>query len=612
MAILLKHGGKSAAYKTLSAAKRALLALAEQTAVGERAEAELFFEAGRYTLDAPFTLSGKETSALASLDIILSGEGAEITDLLPVDVEPQKSKEIFTYQLKKEKKGGYPVFRELFLNGKRVPFAKSPTWNSIDVLTPEERSGEKEKRGFYAPINIAKRLVNAPIGKTELVIYLLWLYTTMHICSVDFTDTRVVNGETYVLLLPDKEEMASFCRTCAKHVNTGAGKLFLENAPAFLEKDTFAYDHGAGTLYLKPRAKDMASVKIERTALDRLFEIEGLENVTVRGLRFTGTTSPYHSRNMVYPHQAGGIVGLGSEDDKGFRLPEAAILARDVRGFTVDGCDFYGIGTNGVQVSDKSVRATVKNSVFDYVSMCAVTIGNCSWNWHLEKNRTFNARVENNYFRRIAYEYPACPCIYIGQVDGLRILKNTVDGCAYSAISAGWNWMPVEWEIGEKVNIRDAEIAYNRFHNFMDRLHDGGAIYVVGSNANRKTRSDFFNFMHHNYATLDEAGPAGDKYGYYLDGASSNWEMYDSVIVNCLTPVYSQPHPEALSFHNLIHRIYSTKPHALNIHAPARDVIIKDFFLEDGDEKNLLAKHPEAKEIKKNAGASPKIKPKRR
>ena len=191
-------------------------------------------------------------------------------------------------------------------------------------------------------------------------------------------------------------------------------------------------------------------------------------------------------------------------------------------------------------------------------------------------------------------------------------MHNTVDGCAYSAISAGWNWMPVDWEIGERINIRDAEIAYNKFHNFMDRLHDGGAIYVVGSNANRFSRSDRFNHMHHNYATLDESGPAGDKYGYYLDGASSNWEMYDSVIVNCLTPVYSQPHPQALSFHNLIHRIYSTKPHALNIHAPARDVVIKDFFLEDGDEKNLLAKHPEAKEIKKNAGASPKIKPKRR
>ena len=77
MSILLKHGGKTAAYKTLSAAKKGLLAVAEGVKAGERAEAELFFEAGRYTLDAPFTLSREETPALSSLCITLSGEDAD-------------------------------------------------------------------------------------------------------------------------------------------------------------------------------------------------------------------------------------------------------------------------------------------------------------------------------------------------------------------------------------------------------------------------------------------------------------------------------------------------------------------------------------------------------
>ncbi|MBE6567806.1 MAG: right-handed parallel beta-helix repeat-containing protein [Ruminococcaceae bacterium] len=612
MAILLKQGGKTTAYKTVAAAHKGLLKLADGLTAEKKEQAELFFEAGRYSLDTPFTLSTKEHPALASLDLTVTGEQAELSSLVPIQETPQKSKDIFTYQLKKEKKGGYPVFRELFVGGRSLPMSASPLWKSIDTLSPDERAGKTKREGFYAPIELARKLATAPLGGTELMVYILWIYAIFHVAEIDFDQKREVDGKTYVLIKPKREEMEQFCQICPRHVNIGASKLHFRNAPAFLTKGTFAYDHNSGVLSVKPKTGNLTGVPVERPTLDRLIEIEGMENVTVKGLRFTGTTSPYASKNMVYTHQAGGIAGLGLEGDKSMRLPEAAVLARDVRGFTVDSCLFEDIGTNGVQVSDKNVRVTVKNSVFDNISMCAVTVGNCSWNWQFERNRTYNARVENNYFRHIAYEHPACPCIYIGQVDGLKILRNAVDGCAYSAISAGWNWMPVEWEIGEKVNIRDAEIAYNRFHNFMDLLHDGGAIYVVGSNANRKTRSDFFNFMHHNYATLDEAGPVGDKYGYYLDGASSNWEMSDSVIVNCHTPIYSQPHPEALSFHNLIHRIYSTKPHAHNIHAPARDVIIKDFYLVEGDEAALFTAHPEAREIKKTAGASPKIKPTRR
>lgn len=612
MSILLKLNGKKTAYKTVDGARTALIKAASQAeAAGRRDTAELIFEKGRYTLSSPFCLSAKESPALLSLDITLSGEGAEIDSLVSVTAEPQKSKEYFTYQLEKAKTG-YPIFRELFLDGERIPMSVSSVWKNTDTLTPKERTGEVVREGFYAPIEIAKKLASAPIGSTELIVYLLWLYTSFHVESVDFDKTRDVDGETYVLIKPKKEEMEEFCRTCARHVNIGSAKLHLRNAPAFLTENTFAYDHTSGKLYVAPSDPENVGGRLEYPTLETLFELEGVEGVTVDGFAFSGVTDTYHSLHMVYPHQAGGIAGLGDHDDKSMRLKEAAVFARDVRGFTVKNCRFYGIGVNGVQVADRSARTLVKDCVFDYVSMCAVTVGNCSWNWQYEKNRTYNASVENNYFCRIAYEYPACPCIYIGQVDGLKITRNTVDGCAYSAISAGWNWMPVDWEIGERVNIRDAEISYNSFHNFMDLLHDGGAIYVVGSNCNRFSRSDRFNLMHHNYASLDEAGPAGDKYGYYLDGASSNWEMYDSVIINCHTPIYSQPHPEALSYHNSIHGIYSTKPYGLNIDAPQRDVIIKDFYLVSEGGDALLEAYPEAKQIKETTGASPELQPKRR
>ena len=76
MAILLKQGGKTTAYKTVAAAHKGLLKLADGLTAEKREQAELFFEAGRYSLDTPFTLSAKEHPALASLDRHRRASGA--------------------------------------------------------------------------------------------------------------------------------------------------------------------------------------------------------------------------------------------------------------------------------------------------------------------------------------------------------------------------------------------------------------------------------------------------------------------------------------------------------------------------------------------------------
>jgi hypothetical protein len=237
--------------------------------------------------------------------------------------------------------------------------------------------------------------------------------------------------------------------------------------------------------------------------------------------------------------------------------------------------------------------------------MCGVTVGNPSWEWENEKNRTFHARVENCRFRHIAYAYPSAPCIYFGQVDGVKLLHNTVEDCAYSAVSIGWTWSPAEFELGERVNIRGAELAYNYFHNYMQLLKDGGAIYVLGGNANRYTTPERFNRMHDNFALLDERKNEYGKYGYYCDGSASNWDVYHSVVLNTeQMPIFSQPHPQALSYHNHFTEIYSnTTPH-VSTHVPMRDIIRENYVYDNVTPEEYLAKHPEAKRIRDAAGST--------
>ena len=594
-------------YQSLAEVRETILQTAKRVAEEGKHE-ELTVELGHavYNIDEPFVLSAKENPELLSLDITIKGKyerrsyiqalklikGAEFTQ---VEDTPY-----FTYRFQKEEDGKYPRFHDVLLNYKRIDMARSPAWRNLDALTAEDRDGT-DRRGFYAPMEIAKRLAESEIGSTELVIYVEWQFSAMHVTGVDLTDTKEINGETYALIKVDPEDMKLFCHDCHVNLNIMNREVFLRNCPAYIgeKEDTFAYDAKRGVLYVHPH--DIANMRyhaIECPTLENLFIFDGMKNLTVDGIHFSGTTSKFICDNFYYS-------GQGNCETRARRLPHAAILASDVSRMTVKNCTFRGLGGNGLQFVDSSSAVTVEGNLFEDIGMCALTIGNPANNWVGDpKNRNFAIRVENNLFRHIAYEYPSAPCIYIGMVDTLKILHNTIEGCAYSAMSVGWRWSRACFMLGEDCNIRDAEIAYNYIHNYMDVLRDGGAVYVVGGNVDPDTCAERFNRMHDNYACLDTRGDHS-KYGYYCDGSSTNWDVSHSVIVNCLTPVFSQHTvASAFAYHDHHHDIYSTTPVRPGTHAPERDCLVYDYHMVEEGESALFEKYPVAAEIKANAGCT--------
>ena len=590
--------------------EKILAAAKEASDAGRHDKIEVVLPAVRHVLHEPLVLSAEKNPELRALDITIRGAyagQAEISSLVRLNSREfvqAEGKQYFTYQFEKEKDGKYPRFRELFFNFRRMPETKSPVWRNLDPLTDEEREGKNMREGFWAPIDIAEKIASDEIGGTELVMYIEWVYAILHVKKIDLTKTREENGVTYALVLLKDGEMEYFCRNCSKILNIGNREMFFQNSPAYLKEHTYAYDAETGKLYLDPiNKKYMAYHAVEYPTLENLLVIEGLDNFTLDGVGFTGATAAHPCDHPMYTYQANGVLGLYEEGKSG-RFETAAVLAKSVRGLTVKNCRFRELGGYGVKVADDSYRTTVKDSTFEWISMSAVAIGNAVNEWSNPKNRTFAAHVENNIFQKIGYEYPACPCIYIGQVDGLKILHNTIENCAYSGMSVGWNWDPVSYELGESVNIRDAEIAYNYIYNYMDRLRDGGAIYVLGSNCNRLSCDYRFNRMHDNFAAISEAGEFGGKYGYYCDGSASNWEVRDSVIIGCNIPIFSQPHPLALSYHNRFVNIYSTTPTHPSAHVPGRDVITENYVMVEEGLDALLEQHPEAKAIRDAAGSS--------
>lgn len=582
-----------------------LAAAREAQAAGRHDTLVVDIEGGWPYLAEPFVLSAKENPELLSVDITLRGKDGDtprIHALRRIEMtafEPVAGTPYYRYQLPADETGAYPRFHNLFLNAKSLSPSKSPVWRNPDVIAPEERTGEKKKAGFYIPTAIAERLAAGTMGAAELTMFVEWESVTLHLDGVKLTDTMEQDGESYTLVTALREETDAFCRDCHRILNTKNRETFITNTPALLTAPaTYAYDYHRGVIYVVPEEdRPLAGQFVQYCTAENYFQLEGLENFTLENIEFTATTSSYVCDHPYHSGQANNVKHVG-------RLQHAAVIASNMKNFKVKGCVFRDLGGNGLLLIDQTNRAEITDCLFDNIGMSALSIGNPTTAWEEEVNRNYAIRVENNLFRHIAYEYPTSLCVFVGMVDGLKILHNTIEGCGYSAMSIGWGWNTVTYAPGEKVNTRNVEIAYNYIHNYMDLLRDGGAIYVLGGCSNPDICSERFNRMHDNYASLDVRRDHS-KFGYYCDGSSSHWDVSHSVMINCARPLFTQHVvPSAFTYHNHLHDIYSTTPVEMNSHAPERDAVIYDYHMVEEGEEALFEKYPAARAIKEAAGCT--------
>ncbi|MCQ2385346.1 MAG: right-handed parallel beta-helix repeat-containing protein [Clostridia bacterium] len=581
--------------------KAAALATAENPV-----DLEVILDHGGYSLQRPAVFSAEDIPGLAYTNLTLkakSGMRPMLTDLYRLDNSrfvKAEGKDNYTYQFERDENGKYPIFRELFIGGVRHTAARTPLF--IHPFSFAERrslleSKGEEVKGTYLPLSVMEQFRGYDLSGVEFTLYLEWDDFVLHLERIDYTDTVEKNGETYVhtYFIESEEARCSFRSEAPAYLNIGNREVFIANSVALLnEPDSFAYDHNKGLLTVRLANPITYWTNISVPTLENLLIFKGMSNVTLENITFTGLTSKFLAEN-------GYVAGQANTESKAGSLPHAAVLTYDTRNFTIRDCSFKDLGGNGVLMKDSTVRATVYDCRFENIAMSALSIGNPTTAWEDPKNRSFRISVHNNLFRHIAFDYPNAVAFYVGEVDGLQFTHNTMISTGYSAVSIGWGWSLVHYEPGEKVNIRHAEIAYNKFYDYMHLLRDGAAIYVLGANCT-ETYAERFNFMHDNYAER-ELFCDPSKRGYYMDGSSSNWEVYDNVTSGTHLPIFSQFHcKDQFTHHNYIHDIYTTDPVDPGNHAPWRDTVLGEcYYVPEGLEA-LFEKYPKAKEIRDNAG----------
>lgn len=613
MAIYLSCGESKRACADTDELEKELILLAES--LNDPTPVSVAFE-GDCSFKNTFSLSASENPALKNLRLSFEAAnnvGAKLDSLLPIPSGSFKRVEganYYVYQFPKNENGEYPVFRDLYVNGTRLKLAESPIYKNPFDLTPEHRRGEKELEGLYAPYDLAKSIKEHDETNAQIFMYVLHEYVALRIKEIDLTTVREKDGEKYALVTLFPEEFSRcYVRGVHWQNKTIDRQTFFRNTAACLNEGSFAYIHDKGILYVYPGTDtDMEKATFCYPTLENLFQLDGLIGTSFKNLTFTGVSARYLCHNS---------FRAPLSNVHGKKLRHAAILANNMRNTAIEGCVFEHIGCNGVQFTGKTVTLNIKNNKFLDVGGFGIAVGGYEGGtWELPdpavaddekmqlffKTATHNARVENNYLEHVGYDFPSCNAIYFGAVDGAKILHNTVIGCPYSGISLGWGWRAY-FIPGELFNLRNVEIAYNRLHNFMDVMRDGGAIYTYGANA-ASSYEERFNSTHHNYVSLDDAGDY-NKRGYYLDCGTSNWNVYDNVAVNCILPLFAQFHVKhEYGCHLRLDRTYSTTPIDKGNHAPDRDVIMTDAFVKEGTVEQLFEAYPAAKEICDNAGCN--------
>ena len=585
-------------FSDIYAAREAVLRFARGGESKKRLRAELLLDAGEYVLTEPLVFSQKEEDGLwrTALSISCEQGRALFTSKKVLRAEDfEKVGKNYVYRVPRDASGAYPRLRDFYVDGRRVPMCSTGIYTHAFTFSEENgRDNRENLEGIYVPEEAAELLQGEELGALEITMHVEWEFFIMHVLGVDRSRTRQdENGGRHVLLRIKPDELYAYVTRMNGYLTPKNREFFFRNSPCFMCEDSFCYDAETGVLCYRPRGEFAGELSV--ATLEKLLCFEGMDGIYLKNLDFTGATDKYTCARGFLSHQA--CVEKRLEN----KVEEAAVFGRDVRRLSVDSCKFYELGTNGILLVGELAMIYVRSSKFDGIGMSAVSVGNPTRASREKRNCSFDVRVENNCLRRIAYDFPTAPAIDIFRVDGVSICRNSIEHCAYSGISVGWEWGLVRYALGEVVNIRDAEIAYNRVLHHMNVLRDGGAIYVVGSNCTREN-TRFFNFMHDNFAYRTSIKRT--VRGYYLDGSSSNWHVYDNVVSGAQRPAFAQFIVEAQYTHNnLVERTYTTEPMDAENHCPGRNTIFRDTYTEQSIGE-LFEKYPRAREIFEASGCS--------
>jgi len=344
---------------------------------------------------------------------------------------------------------GYPIPRQLFINGARATRAKTTVTGWTKVLD----------YGYQT---------SSPLAVTH----------AEDIEVVSIPDDKSWHEERCGIQSKQGNKI-TMKQPCWNGAQTGHHPIgvptWLENASEFLDQpgEWFADPRSRKITYIPRSSQSITTSNLIIPTIEHLIVFEGTESSPVQYLNF---------RNLTLQHTAWNDEN-GPSSDKGFfqsmanysafgaRSPSGAIEGEYISHLSLTSLTISHTGGSGIVYKNGTKDSIISSSVIRDLSGMGIEIGRQMAKTVSTSKQTTNVSINNNYITQIGQEFRGAPGIYVGYTKNMNIKHNTIFDIPYTGIGIGHRGFSFA---------SNNHISNNLIVDHMQVLFDGGGIYNQG------------------------------------------------------------------------------------------------------------------------------------
>ena len=378
--------------------------------------------------------------------------------------------------------------RQLFIGSRRTQRARYP--NSGFLRIPGPSSEAKYFELPYPHDAIRKSWENAQV---EVVALLGWTAFRRPIAQVD--EARHIatlagdSGGSEVGVIKEAD-----------------GRFFIENAPEALDAPGEWYLHRDRNSieYWPQGGENLATEELVAARLPQLVRLEGVRDVTFRGIHFRHADWTLPPNGYADAPQAAVRIG-------------AAFEATGAEGCAVEQCTFSQIGGYAVWFGRGSKRNRIVHNEIHDAGAGGIKIGDTLLHEN-PSERAFENVLTDNVIHDLGKVYPEAVGIWVGHSSRNEIAHNLIHDVSYSGISVGWVWGYA------RSQAEDNRIEFNEIYAIgRGMLSDLGGIYTLGTRGGTVR-----NNLVHDVTCFSERAR-----GIYLDEGTTGLRVENNIVYRC-------------------------------------------------------------------------------